>query len=41
MAPMLPDSRQPARPDYGLIVFALATVGAIVCVVLALLGVGQ
>jgi hypothetical protein len=38
---MLPDNRQPARPDWDLLVFAVATIGAVVCVVLALLGVGQ
>ena len=41
MASMLPDSRHPDSPYYGAIVFALAAVVAIVCVVLALLGVGQ
>ena len=41
MASMLPDNRRPARPDWDLMAFGLATVGAVVCVLLALLGVGQ
>jgi hypothetical protein len=41
MASMLPDNRRPARHYYRWIVVALAAVVAIVCVVLALMGVGQ
>ena len=41
MSPMLPDPRRPTRPDWDLMAFGLATVGAIVCVLLALMGVGQ
>jgi hypothetical protein len=38
---MLPDNRRPAPPDWDLLAFGLATAGAVVCVVLALMGVGQ
>ncbi len=41
MSHMLPDNRRPARHDWDLLAFGLAAVGAIVCVLLALLGVGQ
>ena len=41
MASMLPANRRPARPDWDLLVFGLATAGAVVCVLLALMGVGQ
>ena len=40
MASMLPDNRRPARPDWGLLAVAVALVGGIIGVLLALLGIG-
>ena len=40
MSHMLPDNRRPPPRDWNLMAFGLATVGAIVCVLLALMGIG-